>query len=533
MMLAAGYTGWLISQFDRVMRVIHVNPDAAWAPVLVADMATGTSGGKIFVGEASHLTTIWFLMLTRSFPFRDVLWDWAPYLTFLAGLGLTAWACKRVAGVWPAMLTLALGASATATVLLTVMAEGIRGNTFFAVSFLAFALVWLDETGGGRLKTAGMWALVVLVAGSTLASDPLFLAVGLGPLVGAPVVVWLVDRSRQKALLALGTLASAGAAVAVSSLIWRVMAGAGFQKNYLTEGYSFATPQQMLTNAGEFATHVLALTNGYVSGQPGLNFVPARIAMTGVVLAAAGYGVSLFVRLILRRRADERIDTALVLYVAFWLLSAAGTFAAFAVSTFPAGPSDSSRYVIPVFFALAAVAPLVGRNRDWGRVAAAAGAIVFCVLSIASREEVFAYERVPGFRALMDEGPAIIEFVQSEGATKGYGGYFTSHQLTLMSDLEVYVLPVIACHQPDSDRLCPFSVNSRTAWYEPEAGIKSFILQDTVSASFIAPGPPADLGPPSAVEQFGSLTVTVFDYDVAATFAPPCLRSQTFTCPPK
>ncbi|HVL51959.1 MAG TPA: hypothetical protein VM754_10720, partial [Actinomycetota bacterium] len=180
MMLAAGYTGWLVAQFDRVMRVIHVNPDAAWAPVLVADMATGTSGGKIFVGEASHLTTIWFLMLTRSFPFRDVLWDWAPFLTFLAGLGLTAWACKRVAGVWPAMLTLALGASATATVILTVMAAGIRGNTFFAVSFLAFALVRLGETGAGRLKTAGMWALVVLVAGSTLASDPLFLAVGLG-----------------------------------------------------------------------------------------------------------------------------------------------------------------------------------------------------------------------------------------------------------------------------------------------------------------------------------------------------------------
>lgn len=533
MVAAAGYTGWLVTQFDRLMRVIHVNPDAAWAPVLVADMAKGTSGGKIFVGEASHLTTMWFLMLTQSFPFRDVIWDWAPYVTFLAGLGLTAWACWRVAGVWPAMLTLALGASATATVILTVTAEGIRGNTFFAISFLAFALVWLAQAGAGRLKAAAMWALVVLVAGSTLASDPLFLAVGLGPLAGAPVVVWLVDRNRRNGLLALGTLAGAGAAVVVSNLVWRVMSAAGFQKNYLTEGYSFATPEQMLANIGEFATHVLALTNGYLSNLPGQNLVPARIAMALVVLAAAVYGLVLFIRLTLRPRSDEGANTALILYVAFWLLSAAGTFVAFAVSTFPAGPSDSSRYVIPVFFSLAAVAPLLGRNRDWGRVAAAAGALLFCALSIASREEIFAYERVPGFAAIMDEGPAIIDFVQSEGATKGYGGYFTSHQLTLMSDLDVYVLPVIACHQPDSDRLCPFSVNSRTAWYEPEEGIKSFILQDTVSAQAIAPGPPADLGPPSAVRQFGSLEVTVFDYDIASTFAPPCLDSPTFTCPPE
>ncbi len=270
MVLAIGYTGWLVSQFDRVMRVIHVNPDAAWAPVLVADMAKGTSGGIIFVGEAGHLTTMWFLMLTRSLPFRDVLWDWAPYLTFLAGLGLTAWACKRVAGLWPAMLTLALGASATATVLLTVMAQGIRGNTFFAVSFLAFALVWLAQSDAARLKRGGMWAAVVLVAGLTLASDPLFLAVGLGPMAGAPVLAWLVDRSRSIRNLALGAVASAAGAAVVSNLAWRAMSSAGFRKNYLTEGYEFAPYEQMILNVREFTNHLFGLTNGYVFNQPGL-----------------------------------------------------------------------------------------------------------------------------------------------------------------------------------------------------------------------------------------------------------------------
>jgi hypothetical protein len=69
-LLGAGFTAWLLGQFSRVIDVIHLNPDAAWAPVLVRDFDFGTKGGLILVGEASHLTTMWFLNLTRSLPFR-------------------------------------------------------------------------------------------------------------------------------------------------------------------------------------------------------------------------------------------------------------------------------------------------------------------------------------------------------------------------------------------------------------------------------------------------------------------------------
>jgi len=140
--LASGYLLWLIAQFSRIIDAVNLNPDAAWAPVLALEGKSGPEGGFILVGEANHVTTIWFLMATRSLPFRSVIWEWAPFLTFLGGLGLIAWACWKVAGRWAALLALSIGVAATPAVLLTALPEGIHGLTFFADAILAAFLVF-------------------------------------------------------------------------------------------------------------------------------------------------------------------------------------------------------------------------------------------------------------------------------------------------------------------------------------------------------------------------------------------------------
>ncbi|MGQ0679175.1 MAG: hypothetical protein ACT4OM_05885 [Actinomycetota bacterium] len=542
LLLAGGYALWLVGSYRRIISVVHINPDAAWAPVLVRGLGTpGNRGGSIFVGEASHLTTIWFLALTRELPFRDVIWDWAPFAFFLGGLGLTGWAAHRVAGQWPTALTVALGLASGATILLTVFAEGIRGHTFVADAFLAAVLVWaatgrLDRPGrstasrGNRRpgQLAGVGVLVLLVAGATLASDPLFLAVGLVPFAAAPVVVGLIDRTRASRDLALAGPALAAVAFGLSELVWRAMGSVGFEKNYLKDGYAFASPSQIRANLEEFVVHLLSLTNGFFADQQG----PMRLGRLAMALVLAGtvvYCSVLFFRTAKAVRAGSG-ERGLLMYLAFWLLSAGGTFAAFALSTFPAGPSDSSRYVIPAVFALGAVAPLAARFPGRCRLAAAGAVALFCLLSIASRQELFAYERVPGFKTLLDEGPRIAQFVRSEGIHRGYSGYFTSHQLSLMSGMSVQVYPVIACHQPESDVLCPFSVNVRTSWFEPQQG-RSFFLHDASAPEFIAPAPPASFGDPVTQQSFGSITAYVYDYDVAELFDRPCRGSATFVCP--
>ncbi|MEA2716643.1 MAG: hypothetical protein QOI99_960 [Actinomycetota bacterium] len=545
LLLAGGFVVWLVSRFSRVVEAIHINPDADFAPVLVRDMGSGTRGGTILVGEASHLTTIWFLQLTRALPFHDVIWDWAPYLVFLAGLGLTAWACRQVAGRWAAAMTFAVGACAEATVLLTVMTEGIRGNTFFSDAALGAILVLFAAFPAmGTWKKVVAATAAVVIAGSALASDPLFLAVGLGPFVGAPVVAWLLGgkaAGRRLSALAMGV---AAAAVVLSQLIWAVMRSAGYRRNYLRAGYSVAGPDEIVANVKKFAGHVLTFGHGSWSGRHSDLTGLGRLGMVVVISGAAAYGFVLTFQLWRRRRLvatrtgatveDPAVETApLLVYTAFWLLSGLGTLAAFALSSFASGPSDSSRYVIPVFLALAALGPLWGRAPDWRRFVTAGCITVFCALTLIGRGDMFVYEQFSGLNTIHIYGADIVSFLEGEGVTYGYGGYFTSHQLTLMSDLKVYSYPVIACHQPESDTLCPFFVNTRTAWYRPRAGQRTFVIHDASAPAFISPVPPKSLGPPSTTRKFGPVTVWVFDFDVASTFDPACIAPGTFVCPPK
>lgn len=532
-LLAGGFTIWMLSRFSRVIDAVHLNPDAAWAPVLISDLEAGTKGGLVLVGEASHLTALAFLYLTRWLPFRDVLWDWGPYVTFLAGLGIGAWACWRVAGPWAAAMVFSAGACAEASVLLTVMSEGIRGHTFFAVAVMcAFLVALVQRPDMPRRRKVAAGAVTVLVAGSTLASDPLFLVIGLGPLVGAPLLVWLLRRDRPARSLVLLGLGTAGGALIVSRVIWAVARAADLKKNYLQTGYDVVEPAQVWPNVRVFLRHLATLTHAAPLTSPA-GATPAKLAMTVVIAGVTVYAFSLLLRL---RRRPERAGTAaagtaLLTYTAFWVLSGLGVLAAFALSSFSTGPSDTSRYVIPVSLALAAVGPLWGRRLDWRRPVAAGCVALFCLASIATRQNLFVNEIAPGTGSLHQNRAELFAFLESRGLQYGYGGYFTSHQVTLLSDRRFYAFPVIACRQPASDIICPLFVNVRTAWYVPRPGIRSFLIQEATVPAAYTPSPSVSLGRPSEVRKMGTMTVYVFDYDIASRFSPPCIDPGVFTCP--
>lgn len=532
---SAVYLLWLVGRFPRVVDAINLNPDASWAPVLARDLASGPKGGFIFVGQASHLTTIWFLMATRPLPFRDVIWDWAPFVAFLAGLGLIAWACWKAVGQWAALLSLSIGAAATPTMLLPLFAEGIHGHTFFADAVLAAFLVfhvtrWRDV--GPRVRVMAS-VLMVLVAGTTIASDPLFIVSGLLPFWVTSGVLWFTHRTRRnKGFAALATVL-AGSSVLLAAVIARWMSAYGFRKTYANEGYLLASRDQVVRNVKTFRDHLLTLGNGYFQARPAGLLGLGAVAMALFLCAAVVFTIVLTLRLVLKRRRDDGEDQPVLTYVVFWMASGLGVFGAFSLSTFAAGPSDTSRYVIPAFYALAATVPVLGRRSWWPRVAAAAGATLFSVLSIAGRNEMFVYREYYFLRSMDRDAARVLSFLDSEQVTRGYTGYLTSHYLTYKSDLKVHLYPVITCRQPVSTALCPFSVNTRTAWYQPERGVRSFVLFDAAGPSLISPAPPPDLGGPAAVGHFGDLFVFVYDYDVAARFAPGCpLGSAAFTCPP-
>ncbi|HYN98129.1 MAG TPA: hypothetical protein VEU28_00490 [Actinomycetota bacterium] len=533
--LAGGYLIWLVSNLSGIVKAIQLNPDATWAPVLVRDLAEGVQGGLVYVGEASHFSTIWFLMATRGLVFRDLVWDAGPFVLFLAGLLVTAWAAWMGAGWWVAVLGFCVGASAGARVLLTILAEGLHGHTFVTNAVLAaFLVLYYTRAKPHWVVLAPAAAVVVAMAGATLASDPLFIPSGLIPFAAAPVAVWIADPTRRNRTLAATALALTALTVAVGFALGRWMVSQGYRKTYATEGYTFATPVQAVRNLGTFVVHAVSQGNGFYPGQefrPALD-VAAGMVMTVFLAAAVVFPAVRLLKALKSRPLRRRLEQPVSIYVTFWVLSALGMAGAFALSTFATGPSDNSRYVLPAFFALAAAAVLPARRPGWGRVAVAAGVGLFCLLSIANRNDLFGYREESVFRAPIDHGAEIVEFLESERATVGYAGYFNSHPLTYASGMRAGFYPVIRCRYPESNRLCPFSVNTRTAWSEARPDVRSFVLADDLAPEIIAAGPLPEFGEPVVTRRFGSVSVYVYDYDIASRLAPPCpLGSPEFTCP--
>lgn len=529
------YAAWLVASFPRINDAIHLNPDAAWAPILALDLESGTKGGLIYVGEATHLSTILLLVATRWMPFRRQLWDLFPFLAFLATSGVIAWACSKAAGRWAALLSMSIGVAATPPVLMTVLPKGIHGLTFLAdavmVAFLAFyATKWKAVTPRWRITACGV---VVIIAGTTIASDPLFLVTGLIPFWVATTALYVINRNQKNKKLALLATSVSMVALAVAAAVALWMHLVGFRKTYATDGYALASASQVLRNVRSFWNHLLILGNAFFLGSPltlgSIFILVMAIFLGGSILAVL---VKTVQAMLLTRKTGS--DQPVTLYLLFWVSSGLAVFCAYSLSTFAAGPSDTSRYVVPMFYVLAATVPILGRRPGWARRGALAGATLFCALSLEGRVGVLAYEGLQVFRSVQREGPEVISFLDSQGLTRGYAGYFNAHPLTYLSDMRIHVYPVIPCQQPVRNVLCPFSVNTRTAWYRPHSGVRSFIVFDAAGPPSLSAAPAPDYGPPAVTRHFGNISVFVYDYDVAAMFAPDCpIGSAGFFCPPK
>ncbi|MGH9127022.1 MAG: hypothetical protein ACRDZ8_20200 [Acidimicrobiales bacterium] len=536
----------VVVYFSRIMRVIQLNPDSAWAPVLVRDLGRDHRGGLVLVGTAAHFTTIWFLEVTRSLPFRGAIWDVAPGLFYLGGLALTGWACWRAAGRYPAALCIAAGLGVNATVLSTVMAEGLRGNTYVADAVGGAFLVWWvnrpDPLNGHTSRPDRRipeWTLpavvvifVIVVSGTSLASDPLFLASGFLPFLFAPVALWAVRRDRPSgrfaALTTSMSIATAGLAVAVNN----VMSSHGYRKRYETTGYALVSSKVAAKNLVRFGNQ-LRLVGNAISIPGRLTLTKASFDVMGLFLLAA-VAVALVLtggawRRQLRARKPVISDHVGFIFMTYWVGSGLAVFAAFCLTSFAEGTSPLSRYVLPVLFALAAVAPVGAVGIGWRRLVVAAGVSLFCGITIAHLGfSLTAAENA--FHPLVAQGQNVIDFLESQDVTTGYAGYFDANPLTLQSGLRVHFYPVVACRAPISSDLCPFYVNARTAWYTPRAGTRTFLLTNTTTPAYVAALPTVDLGTPAMVRRFGELTVDIYDYDVAAKLAPPC-PTGVLLCP--
>ncbi|MEX0789145.1 MAG: hypothetical protein WD178_00045, partial [Actinomycetota bacterium] len=74
------------------------------------------------------------------------------------------------------------------------------------------------------------------------------------------------------------------------------------------------------------------------------------------------------------------------------------------------------------------------------------------------------------------------------------------------------------CKHPEPD-ICPFYVNTRTTWYEPQTGKETFLIVDPPDYLSL-PFPPEEMfGEPKESRRFGGFTVLVYDHDIASKFS--------------
>jgi hypothetical protein len=183
---------------------------------------------------------------------------------------------------------------------------------------------------------------------------------------------------------------------------------------------------------------------------------------------------------------------------------------AYVVTNLPDGLS-SSRYLMTVYFGVAALLPALVSKVPRARTLVTGAVAVFAVISVIA----LAAEPRNTYGTALSSGDiaAFTSYAESSGLTVGYADYASAPALTYATGMKVDVFPVAPC----GSSLCPFYLNTISSWYTPRSGASSFLVVDAATqSSYLAVTKTLGaFGTPAATKQFGNLTVYVYRHDIA------------------
>jgi hypothetical protein len=510
----AAYAVLLGLGFGRLVDAVFSNSDAASPAVLADCLSARVCGhGRVVLGQISYYTTLWFDLLTRSWPFHRALWELGPYALSVGGVALLAWMSWRLAGAWAAMTTVVISFAASSAVLYATAAQAFHGTTWFMTIALGAFLALEATSPPGKPRRRVVAAIgLSIAAGVNLASDPLLALTGVVPLVAAPLLLWRRSRCTAWRRLAVSSAATALLAVAVGTLTTFAMRASGFATAPLNGGHLG------VASAGGIGGRVLrllddlgALANVGSIERAGATQLPLRLIVIAVAVTAVGVALR-EARAGLRSSASPR-DDAVSVYAAYWATATLALAAGFVLSDVPLGAgTPSARYTVGIVYAAAAIVPLRAARSRGGRVGAAIATSIFCALSCLSlaRNHLAAEKaRLP----IVQYGGPLVRSLERQGLDRGFAGYWKAAPITWRSGERVLVAPVATCPRRNARRLCPYRLNSISSWYTPRTRTRSFLLVDPNTDGFGAAL--ASLGRPERVERFGPLRVLVYAHDIA------------------
>ena len=522
--VGAAYLVLLLVKFNQIVAATYLNADAASAPVVGELFGGAPAHRQVFLGQMGWFSTLLFELATRSLPAHRQLWETVPYAMALASVAMIAWAAWRVAGRWAAAIAGVAILCAGPHTLGLLFSLNDHSTTWFALALLAAVLVFFEAPPAWLKAWSG--ALVALVAGVIVgvnaASDLTLMVAGIVPIVFAAGLTWILRPARARANAWWWIVGTVVVAVLFDVLThtW------AHHENVLTPAQyahnTFAAAEAIPTNFKLWWQSLMVLGNGNFFGGT-LDFASSLQLLCAVLTLGA---LALVVRRAWRVLAgavptswrpsppspQREIQALPIAWCAFWASSAILLSASFIFSSNPID-INSSRYLVGVIYAVAALLPLLATSGVLARVAVTAGVTVFALSGLVSlfENEEIAAGGTPSYSLIHQ----VERYLDSRGLNVGYANYWDGAPIMWSSHFHIKAYPVQDC----APNLCWSYLHMITSWYTtPRPGQRSFLISDATQAVSSAPTP--NLGKPTATQQIGPLTVYVYPYDIASRMIP-------------
>jgi hypothetical protein len=511
----------LLAQAPALVHSLYLNADNASGLVLPALANHAPAGSVINLGNHAWYEAWWFMRATAGLGGHRSLWELAPIVAGLLGIAVVA-ACAWSAVGWLAGVLSAVMLVAASEVLRGVLyVPESHGLIILHTGVLCGALLIVHRVVDGDKRKVPAMALIgvplVLFTGAGL-TDQLLFASALGPFILAPALCWLRFRSRVWLTVTAFALTTAVLSALLAVLLTHVM-----QNRHVIHApfpVTFVAVQALAVALQNLAGEFLSLGGGSFFGAP-VSGVHLLTFISGALVLLA---LAAIARLLWRLTAamESTVDPPATqaasreLFTVYWGLVLVCVFAAFALTSVAATPTDS-RYLLGAWAAVAALLGVLA-SAPLTRTLLILAVALFGVLNL--RAELASGVAPAGVGPDQRVAGAIEHFARANGATVGYSGYWDAAPVTWETRLRVPVYPISACSMPTG--FCAFAGAQISSWYQPRPHIRTLLLTDTRPGIPLAVGaPPSSFGKPLAHKLVGEgFTVFLYNHDIAADLGP-------------
>ena len=488
--------------------------DAPELSYISQGLATGH--GPQLLPTQTSIGVIWFDELIQWLPFRaGVEYGTGPVLTVAMGLLLVRTA-HLVLGRKGSLLTSVMLLVLPTVVLWPLLFPDNHITTYAAAVLLGWHLV-LDLR---HRRSVWRSAIVGVVVGVSVVTDPQLLAFGLVPYIATVAVL----RRRVIAPQARSFLVTLSGALVAIGLAFVVMNAQGIRTVVILN--SSGGLSGVVRGIGlALQTLVWTIGGGWYGD-------PVSVAAVGLCIATA-LSLLALVSVGVRQRTGARPvsappDISIAGFALFWGLNFAFLVGAFVFLGFVGGEAPmQGHYLVGCYFAAAALIPVIAvrygpksltRWRSRAGAAALGAVAVFSLFAVNNAVSTATFDASQFYNRLQvpaasDPLPVLLE----HGLTHGYAGYWESYDLDWRSNGALSVWPVVggAACAGGTGSLCPYAFAPKGE-YTPTTG-RTFVITPWMGENCGRSLPSeAIFGPPAVVYKRGPYTISVYGYDIAS-----------------